>query len=111
MKTVTEIISKPSDLPRKKNGGMVTLFHPETEEIRDFWPVDAREAMKNGWQPKPEKVLLVEPAKPPVMSDVPIVPSAEVPAATEAPAADESIPSGSYRNKRRGSVSEPSDTR
>lgn len=112
MKTVTEIISKPSDVPLKKNGGMVTLFHPATEQIRDFWPVDAREAMRNGWVPKPEKVLLVESAiVAPVMPEAPVVPSVEsaAPATPDNPA--EEIPSGVTRKSRRGYASEPSDTK
>lgn len=104
MKTVTEIISKPSDVPLKKNGGMVTLFHPATEQIRDFWPVDAREAMQNGWVPKPEKVLLVESA-----IAAPVMPESAAPATPDNPA--EEIPSGVTRKSRRGYASEPSDTK
>lgn len=115
MKTVTEIISKPSDMPLKKNGGMVTLFYPATEEVRDFWPVDAKEAMKNGWHPKPEKVLLVESVKTvPAMSDAPIIPLAESnnPAVTDA-VSEEANPVGgtTTRKSRRGYASEPSDTK
>jgi len=108
MKTVTEIISKPSEVPLKKNGGMVTLFHPVTEEIRDFWPIDAREAMRNGWVPKPEKVLLMEPARTPEVA--PVAPP--VPAVADLPAPSEEVTvSNSFRKSRRGSISEPSDTK
>lgn len=111
MKTVTEMISKPSEMPLKKNGGMVTLFHPVTEEIRDFWPVNAREAMKNGWQPKPEKVLLMEVPRAQESQPAPtIMPAAPAPVSSTPPV-EESVPSSSFRKSRRGYASEPSDTK
>jgi hypothetical protein len=100
MKTITEVIAKPSSIPTKKNGGMVTLFHPGTEEIRDFWPIDAKEARQNGWVTKPERAFLVEAPKEVV--NPPGVPSAgpSAPSPSDVAGTEETVGSGARRSRR-----------
>lgn len=104
MKTITEVITKPSSIPQKKNGGMVTLFHPVTEEVRDFWPIDAKEATRNGWVAKPERAFLVE--APREEANPPFVPAANQPAPpADVGGADEAVGSGARRTRRHNSPS------